>query len=67
MRLIAIEEAQDMKVTAIEKAQDISSMKVDELIGSLQTFELANEYKKKNIAFVSNTDEENVQCEMEMF
>ncbi|KAK2420853.1 gag-protease polyprotein [Trifolium repens] len=30
----------DMKVTAIEEAQDISSMKVDELIGSLQTFEL---------------------------
>jgi len=30
----------DMKVTAIEEAQDISNMKVDELIGSLQTFEL---------------------------
>jgi hypothetical protein len=30
----------NMKVTAIEEAQDISSMKVDELIGSLQTFEL---------------------------
>ena len=55
----------DMKVTAIEEAQYISSMKVDELIGSLQTFELANGYKKKNIAFVSNTDEEYVQCEME--
>ena len=41
----------DMKVTAIEEAQDISSMKVDELIGSLQTFELASGYKKKNIAF----------------
>jgi hypothetical protein len=26
----------DMKVTAIEEAQDISSLKVDELIGSLQ-------------------------------
>ncbi|KAK2357392.1 gag-protease polyprotein [Trifolium repens] len=31
----------DMKVTAIEETQDISSMKVDELIGSLQTFELS--------------------------
>ncbi|MCI94779.1 gag-pol polyprotein, partial [Trifolium medium] len=31
----------DMKVTAMEEARDISSMKVDELVGSLQTFELA--------------------------
>lgn len=31
----------DMKVTAIEEAQDLSTLKVDELIGSLQTFELA--------------------------
>src|SRR4030066_617462 len=47
----------DMKVTAIEEAQDISNMKVDELIGSLQTFEMAisdrTKKKKKNIAFVS--------------
>jgi len=55
----------DMKVIAIEEAQDIPSMKADELIGSLQTFELANGYKKKNIAFVSNTNEEDVQCDME--
>ena len=55
----------DTKVTAIEEAQEISSMKVDELIGSLQTFELAKGYKKKSIAFVSNTDEEDVQCDME--
>src|ERR1044072_677493 len=49
-----------MKVTAIEEAQDISKMKVDELIGSLQTFELTlndrTEKKSKSIAFVSNTD-----------
>ena len=55
----------DMKVTAIEEAQDISNMKFDELVGSLQSFELANGYKKKSIAFVSNTDEEDVQCDME--
>jgi hypothetical protein len=59
----------DMKVTTIEEAQDISNMKVDELKGSLQTFELAindrYEKKKKSIAFVSNTNEEDVQCEME--
>ena len=30
----------DMKVTAIEEAQDITSMKVDELIGSLQNYEI---------------------------
>ena len=56
----------DMKVTAIEEAQDISNMKVDELIGSLQAFELANGYKKKNIVFIFNTNEEDVQCEMEI-
>ncbi|MCI57686.1 gag-pol polyprotein, partial [Trifolium medium] len=45
----------DIKVTAIEEAQDLSSMRVDELIGSLQTFELGinqrNEKKNKSIAF----------------
>ena len=30
----------DMKVIAIEEVQDISNMKVDELIGSLQNFEI---------------------------
>ncbi|XP_057439907.1 uncharacterized protein LOC130731662 [Lotus japonicus] len=49
-----------MKVTAIEEAQDISSLKVDELIGSLMTFELSQDdkpdKKHKNIAFVSNTE-----------
>src|ERR1044072_7891724 len=44
-----------MKVTAIEEAQDIASMQVDELIGSLQTFELSlndkAEKKNKSIAF----------------
>ncbi|MCI34724.1 gag-pol polyprotein [Trifolium medium] len=30
----------NMKVTAIEEAQDLSTIKVDELIGSLQTFEM---------------------------
>ncbi|MCI66806.1 gag-pol polyprotein, partial [Trifolium medium] len=31
----------DMKVTVVEEANDISEMKVDELIGSLKTFEVA--------------------------
>jgi hypothetical protein len=50
-----------MKVTAIEEAQDICKMKVDELIGSLQTFEMGlcedADRKNKSIAFVSNTEE----------
>ena len=48
-----------MKVTAIEEAQDISTMPVDELIGSLQTFEMTlnnkTDKKNKSIAFLSNT------------
>src|SRR6266487_424122 len=52
----------DMKVTAIEEFREIKSMKLDELVGSLQTFELSmkdkTEKKNKSIAFVSNTDEE---------
>lgn len=31
----------DTKVTATEKAKDLSSMKVDEFIGSLQTFKMS--------------------------
>ncbi|KAA0035791.1 gag-pol polyprotein [Cucumis melo var. makuwa] len=45
----------DMKVTAIEEAQDITTLKLDELFGSLLTFEMAmsnRESKKgKGIAF----------------
>src|ERR1044072_9023453 len=50
-----------MKVTSIEEAQDIANMQVDELIGSLETFELSLndkvDKKNKSIAFVSNIDE----------
>ncbi|GAU36127.1 hypothetical protein TSUD_292870 [Trifolium subterraneum] len=46
----------DMKVIAMEEAQDISTMKVDELVGSLQTYESSVneriEKKNKSIAFV---------------
>ena len=58
-----------MKVTAIEEAQDISKLKVDELIGSLQTFEMGitdnGDKKNKSIALVSNTDVENKEDEEE--
>ncbi|KAK2368014.1 gag-protease polyprotein [Trifolium repens] len=50
----------DMKVTTIEEAQNIASMKVEEAVGSLQTFEMnfsvKVEKKGKNVAFTSNTD-----------
>jgi hypothetical protein len=59
----------DMKVTAIEEAQDISSLKIEELVGSLQTFELSmNErYEKKNksIDSISNTDDDGVLSELD--
>ena len=51
-----------MKATTIEEAHDISNMRVDELVGSLQTFELAisdkTEKKNQRKAFVSNTEKE---------
>ncbi|KAK2382487.1 gag-protease polyprotein [Trifolium repens] len=57
----------DMKVTAIEEAQDIASMKVEEVVGSLQTFEMnfsdKPEKKGKSILFTSNTDSEQVDEE----
>ncbi|KAK2429199.1 gag-protease polyprotein [Trifolium repens] len=52
----------DMKVTAIEESQDIASMKVEEVIGSLQTIEMnfsnKPEKKEKSIVLSSNTDNE---------
>ena len=59
-----------MKVTVIEEAQDISSMQVDELIGSLQTYEMilsdSSEKKIKSVAFVSNTDGDDDNSEKDM-
>ncbi|KAA0045318.1 gag-pol polyprotein [Cucumis melo var. makuwa] len=52
----------DMKVTAIKEAYDITTLKLDELFGSLLTFEIAisdKENKKgKGIAFKSIYEEE---------
>ncbi|KAK2421778.1 gag-protease polyprotein [Trifolium repens] len=57
----------DMKVTTIEEARDIASMKVEEVVGSLQTFEMnfndKVEKKGKCIAFTSNTNNEEVDEE----
>ncbi|GAU50939.1 hypothetical protein TSUD_411360 [Trifolium subterraneum] len=59
----------DMKVIAMEEAQDISTMKVDELIGSLQTYESSVneriEKKNKSIAFVSNAEDEDLESDIE--
>jgi len=55
----------DMKVTTIEEAQDISSLKVDELIGSLQNYEITvnnkTDKKGKGIAFTSSMDSDETQ------
>ncbi|PNX74790.1 gag-protease polyprotein [Trifolium pratense] len=57
----------DMKVTAIEEAKDISEIKLDELVGSLQTYEGAIdeklEKKTKSIAFVTNAEKDDQQGE----
>jgi hypothetical protein len=52
----------NMKVTAIEEAQDVASIKLEELVGSLQTFEMnlseQTDKKGKGIAFVSSANQE---------
>lgn len=53
----------DYKVTAIEEAKDISSMKLDELIGSLRTFEMRlkdSGTTSKEIAFSVESSKESV-------
>jgi len=55
----------DMKVTGIEEAQNISSLKVDELTGSLQNFEITvnnkADKKGKRISFASSMDSTETQ------
>ncbi|KAA0066403.1 gag-proteinase polyprotein [Cucumis melo var. makuwa] len=59
----------DMKVTAIEEDHDITTLKLDELFGSLLTFEMTTtdrESKKgKGIAFKSVNVSEEVDCDIE--
>lgn len=43
--LISLSKKFDMKAIAIEEAQDISTMKVDDLFGSLLTFEMSLDNK----------------------
>jgi len=52
----------DMKVTTIEEAQDTASMKVEELIESLQNFEIMiNSRKEKYVNIGPNADIEETQ------
>lgn len=50
-----------MKVRAIEEAHNLSNAKVDELVSSLQIFDMTindkSEKRNKSIAFISNTKE----------
>ncbi|PNX54543.1 gag-protease polyprotein [Trifolium pratense] len=59
----------DMKVTAIKETQDLSSLTMDELIGSFQTYELGlnrrNEKKDKNLAFASKSFDDDPQDDLE--
>ena len=55
----------DAKVTAIEEAKDVNTLPLEQLLGSLMTYELSlkqktvdNDKKKKAIAFKSTTKEE---------
>ena len=55
----------DMKVAAIEEAHDISCLKVDQLIGSLQNFEITvnnkTDKKGKGITITSSFDSDETQ------
>src|ERR1044072_9072205 len=59
-----------VKGTAIEEAQDISQLQVDELIGSLQAFEMTlndkSEKKTKSIAFLTNAEMEDEEPEADL-
>ncbi|PNX99503.1 gag-protease polyprotein, partial [Trifolium pratense] len=59
----------DMKVTAMEEAKDISQMQLDDLVGSLQTYESTiserGEKKNKSIALSSKNNEEELEDEEE--
>ncbi|KAK2436489.1 hypothetical protein QL285_021481 [Trifolium repens] len=52
--LISLPKRFNIKVTAIEESQGLSTMKVDELIGSLQTFEMAINEKLEKEEWLSN-------------
>lgn len=60
-----------MKVTAIEEAQDVSIVKVDDLIGSLLTFEMPindkfEEKKSKFVVFKVDTEDCDDQVERDV-
>lgn len=48
------------KITTIEEAKDVNELKIDELVGSIQTFELKfpQPKKSKSVAFKTSRDED---------
>ena len=56
--LRSLPESFHVKVTAIEESKDLNDIKVQELIGSLQTYELSlpNQRKSKSLAFKTITE-----------
>lgn len=56
-----------MKATTIEETQHVSKLKLDELIGSLLTFEMEindkSEKKSKSVVFKTEVKEHNDQLE----
>lgn len=65
--LISLPKRFDMKIRTIEEIQDIITIKMDELIWSLQTFEMTihdrNRKKNKSIVFVSNIEYDEDKCD----
>ncbi|XP_038722028.1 uncharacterized protein LOC120014180 [Tripterygium wilfordii] len=55
-----------MKVTAIEESKDIDKIKVEELVGSLQTFEASflKPKKSKGVAYLSTNDSNDTANEL---
>ena len=50
------------KVTAIEESKDLDDIKVQELIGSLQTYELSLPSQRKSKSFALKTINERVEA-----
>ena len=77
--LIYLSERFRAKVTTIEESKAVDSLKIDELVGSLQTFEMTlvsprkvkgialKAIKEESISFESEGDEKMSKCELPKF
>ncbi|XP_057808926.1 uncharacterized protein LOC131023403 [Salvia miltiorrhiza] len=63
----ALPERFDYKITVIDEARDVSDMKLEELIGSLRTFEMnlrSEKFeKRKSLAFVADSSSKNKESQ----